>query len=88
MGPPGWQDKTVQPYVQGKEKLRSQDLTRKVLTRHFKFVNTSCVNFIYNCEPYSIANTGVCSEAPPRGVDRSDSSDHLQPHVVKSASHD
>ena len=56
------------------------------MTRTFEHVNTSCVNFTYNCEPYPIVNTGGCSKASPRGVDRSDESDHHQSHVGWEAS--
>ena len=59
---------------------------RKVLTRTFDYVNTSCANFKYNYEPYFIVNTGVCSKASPQGVDRLDEPDHLQSHVGWKAS--
>ena len=81
MGPPGWQDQTLRPQLQAKEGPRSKDLSRKVLTRHFECINTSCVSFKHNCESYPIVNTGVCSKAPPGGVDRSDELDHHQSHV-------
>ena len=80
-GAPGWQDKTLRPHQQVKEGTGSKELTRKVLTRTFECVSTSCFNFKYNCEPYPLINTGDCSKAPPRGVDWSDEPDHHQSHV-------
>ena len=51
------------------------------MTRDLKCVNTSCINFKCNCKSYPIVNTGVCSKATPRGVDRSVEPDYHQPHV-------
>jgi len=66
-GPPGWQDQTLWPCQQVfKEGVGRKDFTRKVLTRTLDRVNTSCANFKYNCESYSIVNTGGCSKAPLR----------------------
>ena len=48
-----------------KEGVGRKDFTRKILTRTLDHVNTSCANFKYNRESYSIVNTGVCSKAPP-----------------------
>ena len=56
MGPPGWQVKRSQ--LQVKEVSRVKVLSRKVLTRDIRCVNTSCFNFKYNYEPYPIVTTG------------------------------
>jgi len=44
MGSPGWQEKALRPHLQAKEGARSKDFPRKVLTRHLKCINSSCVN--------------------------------------------
>ena len=51
------------------------------MTRDIRCLNTSCVNFKYNYEPYPIVTTGVCSAAKPRGVDKSVEPDYHQSHV-------
>ena len=67
--------------LQVKEVSRLKVLSRKVLTRDIRCVNTSRVNFKYNYEPYPIVTTGVCSAATPRGVDKSVEPDYHQSHV-------
>ena len=49
------------------------------MTRNCRtFINTSCIKFNKLCESYPRINTGVHTNTPPGGVDRSDGLVHQQ----------